>query len=141
MTNKSKVVKLKKRYRKLRILHKISVVISNIFGERMLREKMQNLDQDILQLVKTDSDEMRILIEHDKIDTLKKKANADKEDIKKQTALVKSLIDEKNRKNQANKKLIKELTKRNIKQAKEMAEKEVEELLSVEDSLNEINLD
>jgi len=112
-----------------------------LIGEKKIRQKIQNLDQDILQLVKTDKKEMNILREYDKIETLKKQINAKEREIKEQRQLVKELINEKNKEAKSQLNYVKELTKRNVKQAKEMAEKEVEEMLNVDDALNEIHLE
>ena len=138
MVSKSRIIKLVKKKRHLKLKHSIICKITSIFGEKRLLQKMQRIDQESLNLIKTDEEEMNILREYHKIEFLKKD---DESKIQSQRQLVKQMIKAKNKQHKAQKKLVKELTKRNKKMAKVSAEKEVEELLNVEEELKGISLD
>ena len=105
-----------------------------IFGEKKIKQKIQNLDQEILNLVKTDKEEMNILIEHDKTQTLER-------ELKHQKQLVKEMIKTKNQQAQSQKNYLKELTLKYKREAKSLAEKEIKEVLNIDESFNNVKLD
>jgi len=112
-----------------------------LISEKKIKQKIQDLDQQIFELVKTDEEEMNILREYDKIENIKREICQKQEQIKNQKQLVKKMIKTKNYSAKGQKNLVKELTKRNRINAKENAEKEVEEMLKIKDLSEEISLE
>ena len=76
MVNESKVIKLEKEKIKLRAKYKMVMKIANIFGVKKLLKRMNEIDQEILYLVKTDEQEMNVLREYDKIEFLQREIKA-----------------------------------------------------------------
>ena len=112
-----------------------------LFGEKKTKQKIQDLDQQILNLIKADEEEVKILSEFNKIDEIQKDVCQMKQQLKEQKQLVKEMIKTKNEEAKKQKNYIKELTIKYKKQAKENAEKDVEEMLKHEDILSNIEFD
>lgn len=112
-----------------------------LFGEKKIKQKIQDLDQQILHLVKTDEEEMKILREHDKIEDLQKEINLKQQELKKQRELVKALIKDNTTKVKAQQNYIKELTSKKKKSAKAEAIKEAEEVLQPNEFLETLHFD
>ena len=96
MKEKYKIIKLKHKQSRLKFWHKIVLFIANLFGADKLKNKIAEIDQEVLRLVKTDESEMQILREYDKLETFQKKINLKEQKIKEQRQLVKELIIKKN---------------------------------------------
>ena len=98
----------------------------------MVQEKIIDIDQQILKLVKTDTEEFEILKAYDKIEEIKIDIQRKELQKKKQKRLVVKMIANKNKEALAQQNLIKELTKNKKREANEVAEREVEDMLSNE---------
>ena len=90
----------------------------DIFVEDTIRQKMQDVDQEILELVKTDEEEVQILKEADKVETIQKDIKVKKREQAEQKQLVKELVKKKNLEAAAQKNYVKYLTKINKHNAK-----------------------
>ena len=115
----------------------IAIGCHDIFGEEKIKQKMQDVDQEVLHLAKSDASEMQILREYDKVETIKKEINAKEREIKEQRQLVKELIKKKNLESVAQKNYIKFLTKTKKQNAKSETMKEVEEIHTLLEISNE----
>lgn len=112
-----------------------------LFGEEKIRQTIQDTDQKILKLVKTDEREMQILREHDKIEHIQKDVKEKQSELKQQKELVKELIKKKNLEAKSQQSHIKYLTRYKKQNAKAEAVAEVEELEKYGDILDSLHLD
>lgn len=73
-----------------------SICVHMLYGKEKMFNKIKNLDQDILELVKTDEQEFEILKEYDKIETLEREIKGKEREIEKQKRLIEKMIEKKN---------------------------------------------
>lgn len=112
-----------------------------IEGKDKLKKKKGEIEQEILELVKTDEEEVQILKEADKVEAIQKDIIAKKREQAEQKQLVKELIKKKNLEAAAQKNYVKYLTKIKKHNAKIEAIKEVEELASMPEISEEYIVD
>ena len=74
----------------------LAVGAHDLFDKNKTRNKLSEVDQEILHLIKTDDAEMQILREYDKIEHIQKDVKEKQSELKQQKELVKELIKKKN---------------------------------------------
>lgn len=93
-----------------------SICIHMLYGKEKMLNKIKDLDQEILNLTKTNKQEFEILREYDKIETLEKEIKGKEREINQQKRLVKNLIEINSLKEQE--KTIKYQSKKDVKKIK-----------------------
>ena len=73
-----------------------SICVHMLYGKDKIKEKIKEMDQEILELVKTDDAEFEILKEYDRIETLEKEIAKKEREIEKQKRLIEKMIEKKN---------------------------------------------
>ena len=93
-----------------------SICVHMLYGKEKMLNKIKDLDQEILNLTKTNKQEFEILREYDKIETLEKEFKGKEREINQQKRLVKNLIEINSLKEQE--KTIKYQSKKDVKKIK-----------------------
>ncbi len=106
------------------------------FGEKKLQEKIGEIDHEILELIKTDSEEFEILKEYDKIETLEREIHQIETAKREQKRLVEQLIAKKNLEAKQQQNYVKELTKKKKAEARDKAIEEISYLNDEEMNFN-----
>ena len=93
-----------------------SICVHMLYGKEKMLNKIKDLDQEILNLTKTNKQEFEILREYDKIETLEKEIKCKEREINQQKRLVENLIEINSLKEQE--KTIKYQSKKDVKKIK-----------------------
>lgn len=96
-----------------------SCVINESIMKNKIYKRIGEIDQEILKITKQDLEELKILIEHDRLIDMEKNLKKEQEKISVQKRIIKEMIKNKNEKANAQQNYIKELTKKYEKQAME----------------------
>ena len=91
MAKESKIIKLEKEREKLKQKHGLVLKVANLLGLKRISDRLKDIDQEILYLVKTDEGEMEILREYHKLKSMRNESDLNK--LQDQEQLVKKLIE------------------------------------------------
>ena len=109
MAKESKIIKLEKEREKLKQKHGLVLKVANLLGLKRISDRLKDIDQEILYLVKTDEGEMEILREYHKLKSMRNESDSNK--IQAQEQLIKKLIDKNNAKDAVESKCKEDVTK------------------------------
>ena len=113
-----------------------SICVHMLYGKEKMFKRIQELDQELLQLVKINNNEFEILKEYDKIETLEREIKNREREIEKQKRLIEKMIEKNTLEEQE--KEIKEKSRQQAKGIKKQVrdlDKEIEEIKGYNETL------